>query len=188
MREYLRRLSVKINTEFKKILNPEVMCIFCKSNDLIKTFFIENIHKRYKIIECKFCNSEIYSNENNIAVRKYPNNGNNYLKYNRIISGSLITVVFLVIILFVLHPYIDKEALIKLICIAVTTPILIYSFWSAENIYNFIKNGYMIVPYNHIITKNNGKNECIFYLIFNLFLSIGEAVLYLNAFYILVLK
>ena len=165
------------------------MCIFCKSTDLAENFFIENIHRRYNKIECKNCNSEIRNyNGNCMVVIKYPNKGNNYLKYRRILFWILPIMFIFAILGITTQNIIDNNTFLKMFSTGLTVPLLLFTLWASENILNFKNSGYMIVFRSRIIIKSKEINENIYHIIPQCIMSIIGSILFFWSIYAILNK
>jgi DNA-directed RNA polymerase subunit RPC12/RpoP len=157
------------------------MCIFCGS---------ENYEKETSDgvnIECKYCNSLLFKDKKRglFFVKKFPKGLKHYWLY----------LLFIPMIIFWFFPIIiiNKKININnsLLIILFTIPILLYSFMfiydGIKNIYNYLKNNYMIGLLFELYTKTTKKIKIIYCFLLNIilvlvciFLSIGMVILWIK--------
>jgi DNA-directed RNA polymerase subunit RPC12/RpoP len=142
------------------------MCIFCKSNTVEE---FEDNNYGNKIIECKNCNSKVKIKNNEIYILKHPN----WYKHIWVIILTIPIWFFIngLIGLLIVKNIFNKNMPLSLLFIPFIPFFISLFIFGVQNIYNFIKNGYMILKWS-VTTYNSGKFDIAITFLISLMLSI----------------
>ncbi|MDR2971478.1 MAG: hypothetical protein LBU83_06065 [Bacteroidales bacterium] len=148
------------------------MCIFCKTN------IVEN-NTENNIIECKNCSSKIEINEKDIYIKKHPNG------YKYFLWALFLCLPFWFFVNgfigFLLKKYFNINVPLFMLWGLFLPGTMSMFFIGIQNIYNFFKNGYMILQWI-VTTKDSNKISIIIVLIASATLAIMG---FISTYYIL---